>query len=919
MIFMKRTLFSALLISTFLTTAFVTNNVTAQPALPAFGAKNEKTEAPALPQLGTTTPTDANKGQIAPELALPDIIGKGKSDDIDIPELPDLAPKAASNTQPASAPVATTPPVLPAPPIVGEPVVELPIAPVAASVAAPSTPVADVPQVPDEITMPELPSFSNNVPALPNAPAQPKAATNAVPVDSGVKLSPEVPQLSNEAAREKEMNAVLDNVFGEPKKVKVEAPVLTEEPVKATATSATHTQAAEDEPEVEAIDIEDDKVITTEEIQALEAIPLDSYSEPSSKKAATKRSTAAEPFKSQTYTDAQLGNQLVTQTMSGNRANVEALVNTGININTANENLETPLMAATFTGNDNLMDFFIQRNANVNARDKNGNSALHVAISKNNARAVQKLVAAGADVNSRNIVNDTPLLLAINGNQSAIAQTLLNSGADVNASNSDGLTPLHIAAYNNNVELVKNLLAKGANKYTASRQGLTPYDIAAARSPEAAIILAPAKESIVNPQLSDSSSQLSMFPKELVAEPEQPAANSGWWAEQASSEATPAPVASANQQAQFNTIPAAELQPVEAQVIPAAEYSDIQNIPLSLRFRNSGAVATSLNQQATLPATPTAQIVSTTVNSPEYNPELNAEIQAAIKGNAVPAVNTSAAPTVPVQGLTRVSYEAERIVTEVPAPYAAPVSPQAAPASLQFAPQPAPAATFASQPQAPQVLAPQPEPIQNIAPVEAPSVMPAQNVPTSLRFRNSASANPVVQPVSQPQYAPVTQAPVSLQQPSAELQQLTATSPSVRSAPVQQVEVGSVNDIDETIAAASPQPQNLASTFASDSPVRNLNRVDYAAFYNNSSTSTSASVEAAPSSISSAVKPVSAVLSQDYSSMGSVEKAQWDSRLRSYLSEKNAGTESAETLAKKERILKAIYKDGFDAAVVAAQ
>lgn len=194
-------------------------------------------------------------------------------------------------------------------------------------------------------------------------------------------------------------------------------------------------------------------------------------------------------YYSRTYSEAELIDQLVKSSMSGDKQTVIKLLHSGRKANSANRFGETPLMGAIFNGHNDIVEVLLAEGANPNAVDLKGNTPLHVAVARQNFPAVQYLIRSGANIDPRNRSYDTPLLIATLNNSFDMVDMLVREGADVNKGNGDGLTPLHIAAYNNNIEIVKYLLYVGANANMVTKEGLKPYDLAYGRNVDIARLL----------------------------------------------------------------------------------------------------------------------------------------------------------------------------------------------------------------------------------------------------------------------------------------------------------------------------------------------------------------------------------------------------------------------------------------------
>lgn len=324
----------------------------------------------------------------------------------------------------------------------------------------------------------------------------------------------------------------------------------------------------------------------------------------------------------------------------------------------------------------------------------------------------------------------------------------------------------------------------------------------------------------------------------------------------------------------------------------------------------------------------------------QNQPQIQKAVEQTIAKNTVPNVNAANAPTTPVQGLTKVSYEAGRTYTEI------------APARI------VPADSVSNEASGAQYIstpAPQAVPQKNISvnTYQASAYSNAnqninqntnQNsggsaVPMSLRL-NGAKPNevrainiPIAEPVfvgkSQVAAAPVQQvmeessdnlvqlAPQEMVPQTANVQPIVQQ-PASKQYAAQQYVSPQINQEPAQAKTLAAPTQPVAPTQNADSsslPTRNLNKVDYVGFYNNKASATPSASSSVAQQTNSATAKSSGVLQQSYATLSADEKAKWDSRMSQWLQAKKSGTASPEMLTKQERILRVIYKDQFQAAI----
>lgn len=203
-------------------------------------------------------------------------------------------------------------------------------------------------------------------------------------------------------------------------------------------------------------------------------------------------------------------------------------VDSGVNINTQNEDNRTPLLYALTKNQPEIANMLINKGADVNIPDKNNEVPLTQCISNiannekvpENTDICKSLVQRGADVNyskgeqtplqlacttnpdvvkllvdnkanpnlsveTDNTMRGKPLFIAVNNNKTDIANILMNSGADpkigvLNVENGikqDNL--LEVAVANGNKDMVQSLISKGCDVNTKDPEGNTCLNIAA--------------------------------------------------------------------------------------------------------------------------------------------------------------------------------------------------------------------------------------------------------------------------------------------------------------------------------------------------------------------------------------------------------------------------------------------------------
>ena len=154
---------------------------------------------------------------------------------------------------------------------------------------------------------------------------------------------------------------------------------------------------------------------------------------------------------------------LLEAAYQGRCACTKVLIEDGADVNTMDEDHDTPLILAACNGFDKVVSLLIEKGANVNAANNYGSTALMYACDGNFDKVVQLLLSAGAGVNVVERDGGTPLLWAAYGGSANCVQMLLSKGANVNASDNHGYTALFSAAMHGNEACTELLLRAGAN------------------------------------------------------------------------------------------------------------------------------------------------------------------------------------------------------------------------------------------------------------------------------------------------------------------------------------------------------------------------------------------------------------------------------------------------------------------------
>jgi hypothetical protein len=136
--------------------------------------------------------------------------------------------------------------------------------------------------------------------------------------------------------------------------------------------------------------------------------------------------------------------QLRRSSLEGNAADVQALLDAGVNVNSGAGLSDTPLYFAVFSGcgakkgeTDGLVNtvtVLVAAGADLKRKDDNGNTILTSAAQMCGPKIVGKLIAAGAEPNAASSSGMTPLSMALVMHRPEAAEALVAGGARLNAS-----------------------------------------------------------------------------------------------------------------------------------------------------------------------------------------------------------------------------------------------------------------------------------------------------------------------------------------------------------------------------------------------------------------------------------------------------------------------------------------------------
>jgi ankyrin repeat protein len=159
---------------------------------------------------------------------------------------------------------------------------------------------------------------------------------------------------------------------------------------------------------------------------------------------------------------------------------VDLLLEAGANVNAADDHGVTPLHQAAENASPAMVDRLLQAGADADAAQASGLTALMIAARTGNVEVVDRLAAQGVDVDAATAeTRSTALMWAVAEGHPRSVRALLDAGANPHASTAAGFTPLLFAARNGDIPMARLLIAAGVdvNHTGADRTHALPYAI----------------------------------------------------------------------------------------------------------------------------------------------------------------------------------------------------------------------------------------------------------------------------------------------------------------------------------------------------------------------------------------------------------------------------------------------------------
>lgn len=135
-------------------------------------------------------------------------------------------------------------------------------------------------------------------------------------------------------------------------------------------------------------------------------------------------------FDNQQQTTSNLTDNLIDAVSNIDLISLNVLLSEGANIDTVDQNGNTPLMIAAKIGNPRIVKILLAHNPDLNKKNSAGNTALMIASEHGQIFVVEQLIAKGADLNTKNVMGFTSLEIAKRNGHASVVD-LLRSKNDV--------------------------------------------------------------------------------------------------------------------------------------------------------------------------------------------------------------------------------------------------------------------------------------------------------------------------------------------------------------------------------------------------------------------------------------------------------------------------------------------------------
>jgi len=182
---------------------------------------------------------------------------------------------------------------------------------------------------------------------------------------------------------------------------------------------------------------------------------------------AAARATAAPAVVAESEVASLLGEALVKAAEAGDIADVERLIESGVDINTVSPGDGTALIGAARGGQMHMIEYLLDRGANPNVISPGDGSPLIAAATQGYHEIIARLLDAGANIDDVVIGDENALMQSAWNGEERCVRLLLDRGANVNAEAYEGTerrTPLSLALKGGYPAIAKLLVDAGARQ-----------------------------------------------------------------------------------------------------------------------------------------------------------------------------------------------------------------------------------------------------------------------------------------------------------------------------------------------------------------------------------------------------------------------------------------------------------------------
>ena len=155
------------------------------------------------------------------------------------------------------------------------------------------------------------------------------------------------------------------------------------------------------------------------------------------------------------------------------------LLNCGLNVDTPNSRMETPLHVAAKFGFRDIADVLTKLGDNVNAKSYQQQTPLHLAVWNGHQQIAAMLLQRGSDAQRGDVFGRTPAHLAAIHGQEQMLTKLTQHDSALKARDNFGRTPLHLASVKGIERLVELLIRHGSDLSARDNSQKTALHLAA--------------------------------------------------------------------------------------------------------------------------------------------------------------------------------------------------------------------------------------------------------------------------------------------------------------------------------------------------------------------------------------------------------------------------------------------------------